>query len=212
MMTITEIRGIFKSKVIRHDVEDNGTVEILGACFEASEESIFGTVNKEYVQVELDWYNSQSLNVFDMEKTPTIWADVADSQGFINSNYGFLIYNELNGSQYNKVLKELLSNPSSRRAIMIYTRPTIHDEFNIDGMSDFICTNTVQYFIKGQELHVIVNMRSNDAIFGYKNDYAWQKHVQDKLATELRVKSGKIIWQVGSLHIYPRHFSLTTGV
>lgn len=211
MMKIDEIRSIFKSKIALNDIEDNGTVEILGACFEASEETIFGTVNQEYIQIELDWYNSQSLNVFDMEKTPSVWVDVANSEGFINSNYGFLIYNELNGSQYDKVLKELSMNRDSRRAIMIYTRPEIHDDYNIDGMNDFICTNTVQYFIKNNELHTIVNMRSNDVIFGYKNDYAWQKHVQSKLATDLGISSGKMIWQVGSLHIYPRHFSLITG-
>jgi thymidylate synthase len=51
-------------------------------------------------------------------------------------------------------------------------------------------------------------MRSNDAIFGYKNDKAWQQHVLDKMANQLDIESGEIIWQVGSLHIYERHFGL----
>jgi thymidylate synthase len=51
-------------------------------------------------------------------------------------------------------------------------------------------------------------MRSNDAIFGFKNDRAWQHHVLTKLAADLNVEVGNITWQVGSLHVYARHFFL----
>jgi thymidylate synthase len=51
-------------------------------------------------------------------------------------------------------------------------------------------------------------MRSNDAVFGYKNDWAWQKHVLDSLCKELNVPAGQIYWNVSSLHIYERHFGL----
>ena len=51
-------------------------------------------------------------------------------------------------------------------------------------------------------------MRSNDVIFGYRNDYAWQKWVLEKLANDLGAKPGYIIWQVQNLHIYERHFNL----
>ena len=51
-------------------------------------------------------------------------------------------------------------------------------------------------------------MRSNDVVFGYKNDYAWQKHVLDMLAADLFVEPGEIYWNAGSLHVYSRHFHL----
>ena len=56
-------------------------------------------------------------------------------------------------------------------------------------------------------------MRSNDVIFGYRNDYAWQKYVFLKLRDELYSKNikldiGDIIWQVQYLHVYERHFDL----
>ena len=57
-------------------------------------------------------------------------------------------------------------------------------------------------------------MRSNDAIFGYRNDFAWQDTVRRRLLADLRLDGypslelGGMIWQVGSLHIYPRHFHL----
>jgi thymidylate synthase len=189
-------------------------LEIQGACFTADEDAIFGTVNADYVQRELDWYTSMSLCVNDIPggkqeaNPPVIWTTVSDSNGMINSNYGWCIWSEDNNSQYDHALQELKSNPESRRAVMIYTRPTMWDDYNRDGMSDFMCTNAVQYMIRDNKLNCVVQMRSNDAIFGYKNDKAWQQHVLDKMANQLDIEPGEIIWQVGSLHIYERHFGL----
>jgi thymidylate synthase len=50
-------------------------------------------------------------------------------------------------------------------------------------------------------------MRSNDVVFGYRNDYAWQKHMADMMCHELKVELGNIYWNVGSLHVYERHFN-----
>ena len=147
------------------------TIELINAVFHANEDSIFGNVNKEYVERELQWYKSMSLSVNDIPGgTPQIWKQVASKDGMINSNYGWCIYSEDNGYQFKNVLEELVSNPFSRRANMIYTRPSMHTDFNKDGMSDFICTNNVQYFIREGQLHACVFMRSNDAVFGYKNE------------------------------------------
>ena len=40
------------------------------------------------------------------------------------------------------------------------------------------------------------------------NDYYWQYMLLDKLAADLLIMRGTIMWQVQSLHIYPRHFKL----
>lgn len=91
---------------------------------------------------------------------------------------------------------------------MIYTRPSIWLEYNENGKNDFICTNSVTYYIRDGALHCVVQMRSNDVIFGYRNDYAWQEHVLCELADELDVDDGDIHWQVQNLHVYERHFDL----
>jgi thymidylate synthase len=91
---------------------------------------------------------------------------------------------------------------------MIYTRPSMWQDYNRNGRSDFMCTNTVQYLIREGRLHAVVNMRSNDAIFGFRNDRAWQQHVLEKLANDLNVPSGNLYWNVGSLHVYSRHYHL----
>jgi thymidylate synthase len=215
MNRVSDIRKYFIDELEKKNyvIDKTGVnmLEMIGATFIADEAAIFGTINQDYIQRELDWYKSMSLNVADIPGgPPEIWKQVASTQGWINSNYGYLIWHEENWNQYQNVLEELRRNPFSRRAVMIYTRPMIWADYNIDGMSDFICTNTVQYFIRNDKLQVVVQMRSNDVVFGYKNDYAWQEYVALALCDELGVELGDIIWHVGSLHVYSRHFGLVS--
>ena len=190
------------------------TLEIIGASFWANSPIIFGAVNEDYVQRELNWYKSMSLNVNDISGgPPAIWKQVADKDGSINSNYGWCIYSHRNNYQFAHAVTELEDHPDSRRAIMIYTRPTMWGDHNRNDRSDFMCTNTVQYLIRDGKVHAIVNMRSNDAWAGYRNDYAWQVHVLKEVVEELNYRGksysmGEIFWNVGSLHIYERQFYL----
>jgi thymidylate synthase len=219
MQIAIDIREYFVNELKnkRFVVDKTGvkTLEMIGASFLANEECIFGSLNHDYIQRELDWYKSMSLNVNDMPggikqetSPPEIWMSVADSDGMINSNYGWAIWHSDNFNQYKNVLNELKKNPNSRRAIMIYTRPSMWLDYNKNGRSDFMCTNSVQYIIRNDMLYCIVQMRSNDLIFGYRNDRSWQDHVQTLLCEELSINKGPIIWQVGSLHVYERHFYL----
>jgi thymidylate synthase len=82
------------------------------------------------------------------------------------------------------------------------------EEYNIDGRSDFMCTNAVQYLVRDGALHACVQMRSNDAVFGYKNDRFWQRTVQERVAEALHLPCGDLHWNAGSLHVYERHFYL----
>ena len=191
------------------DKSGTKTLEIFGASFVADEPVIFGKLNEDYAQRELEWYKSMSLYVNDIPGgAPKIWEQVASKNGRINSNYGYLIYSTGNHSQYKNVLNELKTNPFSRRAVMIYTRPSIWNEYNENGMSDFICTNAVGYAIRNGKLNAHVSMRSNDVIFGYKNDKFWQDYVHSALAEDLGVEVGQMVWTVTSLHIYERLFNL----
>ncbi|AAQ81353.1 dCMP hydroxymethylase [Aeromonas phage 44RR2.8t] len=190
------------------------TIEIAPVMFKADEPLIFGKLNNDYIERELAWYLSQSRYVHDIPgKTPVIWEAVSDSEGRINSNYGWAILSDENGSQFANVLMHLASDPNTRRANMIYTRPTMHEDYKANGMSDFMCTNNVQYQIRDGKLNAVVHMRSNDAIFGYRNDWAWQDYVLKRLVDKLQsrevmVEKGDIYWCVDSIHVYERHFPM----
>lgn len=193
---------------------DVDTVELTGVQFQAKVGWLLREPNNEYIVRELEWYKSMSRNVNDIPgETPKIWRDVSDLFGNINSNYGWCIDSVDNGYQYDTVAQELADNPLSRRAVMYYTRPTMHRDQSINGMNDHMCTTYVQYFIRREKLEAHVYMRSNDAVFGYNNDYAWQYHTHTRLLRDLRqayrhLELGEMTWNVGSLHVYPRHYNL----
>ena len=225
-MQVTAVRDIrqffideLKDKAYTIDKTGQKTIELIGASFIADESAIFGTPNYDYIQEELDWYESQSTNINDISETPPqAWKYAANTHGEINSNYGHLVWSDKYFNQYGNVLDELLHNPDGRRASMIYNRPSIWMEYNENGKSDFICTNAVTYYIRDNILHSVVQMRSNDVVFGYKNDYAWQRHLMKRLVEDYNglnmydkgdhIEEGHITWQVQNLHVYERHFHL----
>jgi len=220
--TVSDIRKHFidelKNERFTEDRTGQKTIELLGASFIADEPAIFGTPNQEYIDRELDWYRSESTNINDIygdeREPPKAWQLSANRHGEINSNYGHLIFSPGYYSQFNKALGELIRNPDSRRASMIYTRPSIWEEYNENEKNDFICTNSVTYYIRDGAVHCVVQMRSNDLVFGYKNDYAWQEYLLNRFVevynhmTHDVLKSGNIYWQVQNLHVYERHFNL----
>ena len=210
---VNDIQKIFRDMLWSESYVTDKTgckmLELRSASFIADEPAIFGKPNEDYIKREIDWYMSCSRNVNDIPgETPAIWKQVATKDGLINSNYGWCIFSFENGNQFHRVENELRANPDSRRAVMIYTRPNMWEDYNKDGMSDFMCTNAVQYMIRHGILEAHVQMRSNDVVFGYKNDFAWQLHVLEMLADKLQVEAGNIFWNVGSLHVYERHFHL----
>jgi thymidylate synthase len=211
MQTITNIRNKFVEELAarRYTTDKGGekTLELVGESFIADEPAIFGIPNADYIARELSWYYSRSLNVDDIPgETPQIWKTISDDKGNINSNYGNLIFSAENGYQYTSVLRELTFNRDSRRAVMIYNRPSMHTDYNVNGMSDFVCTNAVQYLIRNNVLRVVVQMRSNDVWAGFRNDFAWQDHIAQLVEKALECKSHEIIWNAASLHLYERNF------
>lgn len=226
MNTIDDIREYFVDELAneRFTIDRTGskTIELIGASFIADSPAIFGTPNQEYIDAEIEWYETQSTNINTLAKiygkSPQAWQYSANEHGEINSNYGTLIYADKYFNQYDSVLTELLENPDGRRATCVYNRPNIWVDFEDNGKNDFICTNAVTYYIRDGLLHAVVQMRSNDVVFGYRNDYAWQKYVQEKLCDDFTnedrydngrvITPGSIVWQVQNLHVYSRHFDM----
>ena len=212
MKNVQDIRNIFiekyKNKEFIQDRTGVQTIEIIGESFIVNEDWIIRKPNYDYIKKEIEWYNSQSLFVDDIPGiTPRIWNEVASNESKINSNYGWCIFSNENGNQYRNVKKELIKNPNSRRAIMIYNRPSMHYEYNKNGMNDFICTTSNQFFIRNNKLFSHYVIRSNDAVFGFNNDNTWAKYIHEKLAKDLNMEVGDLIWTAGSIHVYERHFN-----
>ena len=220
-MKVSDIRQYFIDELRNENFvvarDGSKTIELMAASFLADEDAIFGTPNQEYIEAEIKWYMSQSTNIQDLAafygKTPKAWEHSANIYGEINSNYGKLIFDKMYHTQFINVCNELRKNPNSRRACMVYNRPSIWAEYNAYGKDDFICTNAVTYYVRDGKVDAVVQMRSNDAVFGYKNDVAWQNYVLAAVTSDLyeyghEVETGNIYWQVQNLHVYERHFDL----
>lgn len=217
-MNINDIKNQFIEKYKNNEfvINDKGdkVIEIINANFEVNknENVIFGELNS-YANRELEWYKSMSLNINDIPgKIPMIWKIIADYDGYINSNYGWCIWHEDNYNQYKNCLTRLINDQNSRQACMIYNRPSMQYDYDKNGMSDFMCTFAVQVFIRNGILIYSVLMRSNDAVYGFKNDLFWHRYVVNCLLEDLKynhidIKDYKILWHAGSLHLYERNFN-----
>jgi thymidylate synthase len=209
-------------KVIAEDfvIDKSGVklVELIAPSFTLDPNSRYLTFNgrstpKKYVDIELTWYDSMRLDSDYIGQHAQIWKDIAGDDGSLNSNYGYLVYSKENYSQYDNVLQSLIKNAGSRQAIMIYNRPSMHYDSVENGKRDFVCTLAHQFFIRNNKLHSVVNMRSNDAIYGFFNDFAWFCTVHERLYIDLLneypdLQMGEITHIANSFHVYERHFPM----
>lgn len=231
-LTTENIFLLLKDKYEANDFRNiSGSIclEIQNCNFVADKDWIVREPNYDYAKRELEWYKSQSLYVDDIPgKTPKIWESVASKTGDvgkINSNYGWCIFSNENGNQYRECLNALVKDHHTRQAVMFYNRPGMHKDANKDEMHDFMCTYQVQCFLNRYYyndndkqnyfyvLRYIVYQRSQDLVFGYDNDILWHDYVANKLCRDLSSKIGIKVYpsyiecNVGSAHIYERHFS-----
>lgn len=171
---------------------------------------------KKYVKAELDWYKSMDLSIIGhegIESNPT-WnaCCTQDEKKLVNSNYGWCVFSEENGSQYDNCLEVLKKDKTTRNAIIIYNRPSIYKEYKRDGMHDMTCTMYSHFFIRNNKLYMVHQMRSNDIRYGFIcSDLAWNCFVYQNMYEDLKetypdLEVGVIRWTSDSMHLYSRHF------
>jgi len=160
----------------------------------------------DYLDGEMAWYLSGSLRADDIAKHSKFWLSIANSDGTVNSNYGFLALVELhNGkSQYDWCLESLLRDVNSRQAVINYNQPR-HKYF---GNKDFVCTIAQTFRVNDGKLDSTVLMRSNDLIMGFCYDVVWFTYLQQKMAKELGISVGVYNHYAASLHVYEKHFGM----
>jgi thymidylate synthase len=174
-----------------------------------------------YMCGELVWYISGSKNVHFISKFSKFWNQLADQNNEVNSNYGEKIWHKKiwdpkranNLSQEKFVISELIRDNSTRKAIMFFN--LLDDDYHkMSFTKDFPCTLTAQFLIRNNKLHMIINMRSNDLIFGWCNDVPFFTLIQERILRKLNflyfmgeLKMGHYFHNAGSLHIYPHHFN-----
>lgn len=165
-----------------------------------------------YAIAEWLWYLSRDKQVKNIGKFADVWNQIQDANGECESNYGvymFELFDGLARPQWEWVREELLRDRDTRRATITINQP-YHKYKN---PKDYTCTQYIHFFIRDNQLHLGVHMRSNDAVFGFCND-AWTFCMfQQLMLNELNeaganLTLGRYYHSAGSFHIYERHWKM----
>lgn len=148
-----------------------------------------------YAELEWEWYLSENRNVSEIKKHAKIWDKMHSGNNIVNSNYG---YQWNRNGQLDFVIKELTTNPNSRRAAI-----TIYDgKEHIEHSFDTPCTLSIVFNITDNKLNMTVLMRSNDLWYGFCNDQYCFSKLQEMVATKLNLEIGWYYHFANNLHLY----------
>lgn len=164
-------------------------------------------IDMAYLEGEMAWYKSGSLKVDGIVKHSKFWETLADAEGNVNSNYGYLVF--LQGThdgknQYDWCLEKIKQDPETRQAVINYNQP----EHKYPGNKDFVCTLTQSFRQRDGVIDTTVHMRSNDLIYGLTYDIAWFVFVLKRLCDDTGYSMGCYNHFAESLHVYERHFDM----
>lgn len=188
--------------------------------------------NLKYLLGEFIWYISGSSDPAGILPYSKFWDNIRNSgdfdeypKGTVNSNYGTRLFGHLEApgafwegniqpiNQWQETVELLRRDKDTRQAVMNIHVPGDRHA----GNKDVPCTLTLQWFIREDELHLIVNMRSNDIILGFTNDVFQFTMLQEVMLLSLKetypkLKLGQYFHNAGSMHIYDRHFDMATKI
>lgn len=155
--------------------------------------------SQKYAAAEWAWYLSGDPRISELGelygKVPPIWERMADSNGEVNSNYG---YQWQRHDQLDYVVAKLRDNPDTRHAAI-----SIYDAKEWPSYKkDTPCTYAVQFTIINNKLCMSVYMRSNDIWYGFCNDQYQFSSLQKMIAERLNLKIGWYYHHAHNMHLY----------
>jgi len=171
-----------------------------------------------WIAEELFWFLSGSTNEADLRaRGVDIWAEWATAEqtarfnrpeGDLGPVYGYLWrsfggdYPKMNGvDQIARLVREIETNPNSRRLIVSGWDPRVCDEVALPP-----CHTLFQFKIDNEKtLHCQLYQRSADAFLGVPfniSSYALLTHL---VAQVTGLEAGEFIHTFGDLHIYSNH-------
>ena len=147
------------------------------------------------------------------DKASKFWGKLANPDGTINSNYGWLTMHNQSLPQkktpWEWVWSSLIHDRDSRQAYLRVSLP----EHQWEGNKDQVCTIHVMFMIRNDQLHATTVMRSNDVVRGLVYDMPWWCLVMEMMRKELDqrgllVELGTYSHLAHSMHLYTKDISL----
>lgn len=156
-----------------------------------------------YAFGELCWYMDGDNFIEPIRYYSRFYDKITDDGRTVNSAYGYRIFGnhpQIPFDQWRRCVELLKNDSDSRQAIIHIHTP------NNKPTKDEVCTLTLQFLIRNGKLNMIVNMRSNDVVYGFTYDVFCFTAMQELMAEELGVKLGYYYHNAASLHVYLNDF------
>lgn len=113
--------------------------------------------------------------------------------------------------QLKNVYEELKSHPNTRRAVIVLWSPA--DDGTFPESLDYPCNDMIQFIIRGSKLHMITTQRSADGIWGTSAINAIEFPLMQRImASALGIEIGVYRHQMGSFHIYDKHYDKADAI
>jgi len=121
-----------------------------------------------------------------------------DEGGRVFGAYGPRLHDWRGLNQLKTIRSLLRARPLTRQAVI-----QLFDAGDIvEKHKDVPCTCTLQFAIRRNRLHLLAQMRSNDAYIGFPHDVFCFTMLQELIARELGLDLGTYQHVVGSFHLY----------
>ena len=192
-------------KIIQEGVKFGDTKALFNVGFYMTDPMDNKIINKErnwkldYAEAEWKWYLSEDPNVETLGeiygKVPEIWKKMADTDGNVNSNYG---WQAGRNHQIDYVVHLLKNELNTRQAAISILDMKEHECYTHDTP----CTYAIQFTIVHGRLDMCVTMRSNDLWYGFCNDQYQFSKFQELIAKELEINTGVYYHFAHNMHLY----------
>lgn len=170
--------------------------------------------NLDYAKFEMLWYLTGDRYNRMITKSASMWEllEVPDGGGW-HSNYGqYWFRNEFTPdgrSGFDWVVDQLMEDKDTRQAVI----PMLSRDHLYIGNKDIVCTESISFRIRDNKLYMSVNMRSQDAMWGFTNDLFCFSILHEMVYMALcdryhGLTMGSYTHKVDSFHVYERHFDM----
>lgn len=150
-----------------------------------------------YACAELLWYLSRSNDTTMLQAYAPSYKNYTEDGRVAYGAYGHRIATLASQDQL-ELAVEKLREPNTRQCVVSLWRA----EDLATTSKDHPCTLTWQFLPRDNLLHMVVNMRSNDAWLGFPYDVFCFTCVQMLVAGTLGIGLGSYTHNVGSMHLY----------
>lgn len=207
------MRHVYEHGVSKTDRTGTGTRSVFGhqMRFDLSEGFPLVTTKKVHLKsiiLELLWFLRGDSNVrWLQERGCTIWNEWAREDGDLGPVYGVQWRNwpTPDGGhidQIAQVVKQLKSNPDSRRIIV-----SAWNVADLPQMALMPCHAFFQFYVADGKLSCQLYQRSADIFLGVPFNIASYALLTHMLAQQCDLQVGDFVWTGGDCHIYNNHFA-----